>query len=223
MMSPGAVALQARGLTRAFGQTLVLRGLTFSVPAGQRVAVLGPNGAGKTTLLKVIATLLRPTAGQVSVGGYDVVQDATAVRRLIGYAGHQTLLYDGLTARENLEFYARLYRVPDAARRVAAMLDAVGLTDRARIPAGQLSHGQRQRCALARALLHAPAVLVLDEPDTGLDATAQTVLDDLVRSGERTVLFTTHSAERAARLADRLLALEGGRVAADSAPQAAMR
>jgi heme exporter protein A len=222
-MATGSIAVAVQGLTRAYGRTWVLRGVTFSVAAGERVAVLGANGAGKTTLLKVIATLLRPTAGQVTVGGHDVVNDAVAVRRLMGFAGHQTLLYDGLTARENLEFYARLYRVPDVPRRVAAMLDAVHLRDRANVLAGQLSHGQRQRCSLARALIHDPAVLILDEPDTGLDAAAQAVLDDLVRSGDRTVLFTTHSAERAARLADRLLTLDAGRVATDCAAEAAAR
>lgn len=215
-MGSEAAAIEVHRLTRAYGRSWVLRGLSVRIRAGERVAVLGSNGAGKTTLLRVIATLLRPNGGTVTVDGYNVVEDANEVRQIIGFAGHQPLLYDALTVHENLTFYARLYRIHDAPQRIATLLDAVAMTNRAGAPAGQLSHGQRQRVSLARALLHQPAVLILDEPDTGLDVAGQAVLDELVRAGERTVLFTTHNPERAQRLADRILTLDGGVLADDS-------
>ncbi|MBI4496718.1 MAG: ABC transporter ATP-binding protein [Chloroflexi bacterium] len=206
----GAIVL--RGLRKAYGPVPVVRDATLTVPAGQRVALLGANGSGKTTLLKVLATLLRPSGGTARIGGYDVVQEADAVRRLVGFLGHQTYLYDQLTPVENLTFYGRLYRVPDLRARVAATLEAVGLSPRRTALTGQLSHGQRQRLALARAILHDPAVLILDEPDAGLDLAGLEVLARVLCNGGRTVLFTTHNPDRALDLAQRSVVLIGGRL-----------
>lgn len=210
--SATAGTIVVRGLRKAYGPALVLREVDLTISAGERVALLGANGAGKTTLLKVLATLLRPSAGTVTVGGYNVVREANEVRRLVGFLGHQTYLYDQLTPVENLTFYGRLYRVTQLAHRIDRVLDLVGLHPRRNAVAGELSHGQRQRLALARAILHDPAVLIMDEPDAGLDLAGLEVLERVVTEGTRTVLFTTHNPDRALDLAQRSVALAGGRV-----------
>ena len=203
-------AIVVRGVRVAFGATVVLRGVDLDLPWGARLALLGPNGAGKSTLLRAIATLSRPNGGTVRIAGLDAFAEATAVRRLIGVVAHQTYLYDELTALENLRFYADLYDLPDAAALAAAMLDRVGLTARRNVRAGSLSRGQQQRLTLARALLHDPPLLLLDEPDTGLDLAAFGLLESLLLGEERTVVLTTHNLRQAARLCDRYAILNGG-------------
>lgn len=210
-------AIMVDGVRVAFGTTVVLRGIDLAVPWGARLALLGPNGAGKSTLLRAIATLSRPTAGTVRIAGRDAFAEAAAVRRLIGVVAHQTYLYDELTARENLRFYAELYDLPDAAGRVEAILARVGLTARRNVRAGSLSRGQQQRLTLARALLHDPPILLLDEPDTGLDLAAFGLLETLLLGEGRTVLLTTHNLRQAARLCDRYAILGGGRITSTGA------
>ncbi len=210
-----AVDVEAVGLTRAFGAKLVLRGVNLSVARGHCLALFGQNGAGKTTLLRVLATLNRPDAGRVRVAGFDVVHDAAALRQVVGYVGHQPHVYDELTAAENLMFFARMYGLRDADARVRKLLERVGLRARAADRARTLSRGQLQRLALARGILHEPRVLLLDEPDTGLDEAAVELLRELVeeRKGQgQTTVLTTHHLERGLALGDDVAVLSRGRI-----------
>jgi heme exporter protein A len=182
------------------------------------VALLGANGAGKTTLLRILATLARPTAGHLTIGGLPLPEQAGAVRRHLGYVGHQTFLYDELTIRENLTFYGRLYRVAALPDRITAVLGQVGLAERADDRVRALSRGLQQRASLTRAILHDPPILLLDEPDTGLDVSADHVLRSLFaddRGRPRTVILTTHNLERALALTDRVVVLDRGRIVLD--------
>lgn len=167
--SPGSpLPIAALGIERRFGRAWVLRGLNLTVRPGELLIIAGPNGAGKTTLLRILAGLMRPTAGSVRVFGSDLRTDP-ARRSDVGLLSHQSLLYDDLTPRENLEFAARLYKLDQRGERAGEALAAVGLTARAGDPVRLLSRGMVQRVAIARALLHRPRVLLLDEPFTGLD------------------------------------------------------
>lgn len=210
-----ALAVEATSLSHTFGAARVLRDVDLRVEAGERVAVFGPNGAGKSTLLRVLATLIRPTAGVVHILGLDPQRELLAVRRRIGVVGHRTYLDDQLTAAENLRYYGRLYDVPALEPRIAELLELVGLRRRADDRVRVFSRGMQQRLALARALLHDPDLLLLDEPDTGLDAQGIELLAQAVDRPGRTVLLTSHHPERAARIASRALLLVDGRVAAD--------
>jgi heme ABC exporter ATP-binding subunit CcmA len=215
-------AVEAAGLMRAYGPKPVLRGVDLRVRRGATLALLGPNGAGKTTLLRVLATLARPDAGTVRVGGCDVVCDGAAVRRLVGYVGHQPHLYEELTALENLVFFARMHRLADPTGRARELLARVGMAARANDRARALSRGQAQRLSLARALLHDPAVLLLDEPETGLDEAAATLLDAILAeraAAERTTLFTTHHFERALMSAGAVAILARGRIVHQAATE----
>lgn len=209
----GAAAplLVVRDLSKAFGYRRALRGVSFDLDAGEAAALVGANGAGKTTLLRVLAGLARPSEGTVRLNG------PAATRPHVGYVGHQAMLYDDLSAEANLRFYARLYDLRDGDRRVAELLARVGLADRRRERVRAYSHGMRQRLALARALLHRPRLLLLDEPAAGLDADAAALLDALIAEqvGEGcAVLLATHDAQRAPA-AGRVLVLAGGRLVAD--------
>ena len=211
-------AIDVAGLCHRYGTSKVLNGVDLSIPWDQRVAVLGSNGAGKTTLLRILATLVRPQTGQVVIGGLTLPAQAAAVRRHVGILAHQTFLYDELTARENLIFYGRLYAVPDLDRRAADLLELVGLSDRPDVRVRTFSRGLQQRLALARAIVHDPPILLLDEPDTGLDVSGTDLLERLMVDAEgqrRTVVLTTHNLERALKLADRTVVLVHGRVALD--------
>jgi heme exporter protein A len=209
--------IEATRLTVRYGRHCALAGLDLRVEAGERVALFGPNGAGKTTLLRVLAGLLQPTTGRVVVGGGNPANLREARRRL-GFLGHATLLYEELTARENLRFYASLYHVPRADDRVEAVLDRIGLTARGDDRVGTFSRGMQQRLALGRAVLHDPPFLLLDEPETGLDITAGAVLESLLTRGEadRGVVFTSHNIDLGLRLATRMVVLVEGRIARDS-------
>ena len=213
--------IEVRRLVKTFGLKPVLRGLDFRADPGEFVALLGPNGAGKTTMLRILATLSRPTLGEVRVAGYTLPGQASAVRRLLGVVSHQPLLYGDLTAEENLRFYARMYGLSDGAGRARQALESVGLTARGRDLVRQFSRGMQQRLAIGRALLHDPQVMLLDEPYTGLDQDASAMLDELLRhvaAGGRTVVMTSHDLPRAADLATRIDVLSRGVIAA-SVPQ----
>ena len=202
-----AIALE--GLERRYGDRPALRGVSISVAEGQTLAVFGANGAGKTTLLRVLATLLRPHAGSVSILGASLPGEAWKVRGRVGFLGHEPLVYPDLTPRENLRFHARLHGV--AAARVEELLGAVGLERRAGDPVRELSRGMVQRLAVARAVLHDPAVLLLDEPRAGLDPAAAEELEPLIgRASGRTRVLVTHDVERGLGEADAVLGLRAG-------------
>lgn len=214
-----AWAVSAEGLTRRFGASRALNRVDLAIPWDQRTAILGHNGAGKSTLLRIVATLLRPTAGEIVVGGLRLPDQAGAVRRHLGFVGHQTFLYDDLTARENLVFYGRLYGVPRPGSRADDLLRRVGIADRADDRVRNLSRGLQQRVALARAIVHDPPILLLDEPETGLDLAGGDLLESFLRDDDkqpRTVLLTSHSVERAMALTDRVIVLWQGRIALDA-------
>jgi heme ABC exporter ATP-binding subunit CcmA len=209
------------GLVRRYGAAVALRGVDLDLRRGECVLICGPNGAGKTTLIRVLATLLRPSSGSLVVGGQDALRDPVRMRGLLGVVGHQTFLYGDLTPVENLRFYGRLYAVARLEARIAAVLEEVGIAHRGSVPVRTLSRGMQQRVALARAILHEPLILLLDEPETGLDDEAQERLAALIRdwtARERSVLITSHRIEWAARVADRAVVLREGRVAATVGP-----
>ena len=205
--------IEARDVTVRYGDVAVLWRVSLSVPAGARVAVLGLNGAGKSTLLRVLAGLIRPAKGTVQLDGRPTREHPVGGRSSIGYVGHESLLAPSLTVRENMLFFSRLYGVDDPRGRAADVLGEVGLLHRADDLAGTFSRGMAQRAALARALLHAPSVLLLDEPDAGLDVRAYTALRRVLHtSADRAVLLVTHSLEHALDLCDELIVLHRGRV-----------
>jgi len=208
--------IEVRGLTKAYGLRPVLRGLDLSVKQGEFVAVVGPNGAGKTTLLRILASLARPTFGEVRLAGLRLPGQAAAARRILGVVSHQPLLYGELTAQENLRFYGRMYGVGNLEARIGEVLGVVGLNSRRDDPVRKYSRGMQQRLAIGRSILHDPELLLFDEPYTGLDSEAAGVLDGLltrVSSEGRTVLMTSHDLVRAAGLATRVDILFGGVIA----------
>jgi heme exporter protein A len=211
------ILLDAQSLAKRLGEKLVLRRVDLHVGTGEVVALLGPNGAGKTTLLRILATLTRPTYGEYRVFGMPAWEARQAIRRRIGVVGHQPYLYPELTCRENLRFFAEMYGVPDA-RRVSTALTEVGIFELAGRPASTLSRGQLQRLDLARTILHQPEVLMLDEPDTGLDAAGREILKEVIsgcRQRNGCVIFTTHATGFALETAGRLVVLRSGSLVAD--------
>jgi heme ABC exporter ATP-binding subunit CcmA len=214
----GEPLLAARGLRRSFGRVRVLHDISLSLAAGEVLAVAGPNGAGKSTLLRVLAGLMRPTAGEVRVLGRPLTADAAESRRAIGLLSHQTLLYDDLTLLENLTFTARLYGLTDPGAAARGALEAAGLASRAGDSPRQLSRGLLQRAAIARAVLHAPRLLLLDEPFTSLDAASAERLRAAlaVRRDEGLgLLIVTHHLGEVWELATRVAVLVEGRWVCD--------
>ena len=214
-------AVELRGLWRAFGDRAVLRDVTIAVPARSTLAVLGPNGAGKTTLLRVLATLLRPSAGEVSMLGCPLPRDASRVRGRIGFLGHEPLLYRDLTGAENLHFTARLHGLTgdEAAPRIAELLEQVRMSRRAGELVRNLSAGMVQRLAVCRALLHEPEVLLLDEPRSHLDPEAAALVEPLLGPARgRTRVVVTHDPDAALADADLVLALRAGGSVAYAGP-----
>jgi heme exporter protein A len=207
-----AAAVECDGLVRRFGERAALAGVDLHVAAGEFLLVTGPNGAGKTTLLRVLATVIRPSEGRVAIAGHELPRAAHAARPLVGYVGHGPLAYPGLTALENLDLYAALYGVPR--ERIGPALARVGLEGRGRDVVSEFSRGMAQRLALARALLHAPALLLLDEPTAGLDRGGQDVLREVLGEPGRTVIVSTHEPDWFDGLATGQVRIDAGRVAA---------
>lgn len=212
--------LEALGVSRRYGWRWALREVNLAVSAGETLALMGRNGSGKTTLLKTLAGLLRPTRGEVRVGGAPLCREAKSG---IGLLSHEPMLYAGLSIRENLAYFAGLFGVgrTEAPGRVRGLAEALGISDRLDDPVGVLSQGLRQRAGLARALLHEPAVVLLDEPFSGLDPEAAGRLAGVVRAlcgrGDRVVAFTTHDLSRAFGMADRIAVLASGKIACEEA------
>jgi len=206
----------AKGITKSYGRARVLAGVDLEVRKGDRYVLFGPNGSGKTTLVKVLSTLMRPDSGELQLFGSPLGDDLRPVRARVGVLSHEPYLYAELTAWENLDFYARLYGIKDRADLVKASLREFGLLHRAHDRAGTLSQGMRQRLGLARALLHNPELVLLDEPYAGLDLGAQEMLSELLvrmSKGGRTVLCITHDMQKGFAIATRVGALAGGRIA----------
>jgi heme exporter protein A len=210
-----APEIAVEGLRKTFGRREVLKGISFSVERGGFLSVFGPNGAGKTTTLRVLATLLSPSAGSVTVAGHDVRLDPMPVRATIGFISHNAMLYPDLTAQENLRFYADMYGVPDREARIAELLERLELSHRRYDVVRTFSKGMRQRLAIARAILHRPRVLLLDEPHSGLDPRAVDILDGLLRDirAEHTFVMVTHNIAKGLQWASRVMIMDGGRIA----------
>jgi heme exporter protein A len=205
-------AIELRGLVRHFGERTALQRVSVTVPAGATLAVLGHNGAGKSTLLRILATLLRPHEGEVHVLGRKLPREGYAVRGRIGLLAHEPLLYRDLGGRENLRYHARLHGVE--LERVDEVLRAVAMDDRAEEPVRSLSRGMVQRLAIGRAVLHRPALLLLDEPKANLDPAASELVEPLIgRGAGATRVLTSHDPRAALAEADMVLALRGGRAA----------
>lgn len=213
--SNGSAFLSISGLKKSYGGLEALRGVDLELQQGEFLCLFGPNGAGKSTLLKIIATLLRPSAGQVKVLDFDLREQPEEYRAQLGMVSHQSFLYQDLTALENLEFYAALYGVEQPRRRALELLDQVNLTVRADTLVANLSRGMQQRLTIARALVNDPSLLLLDEPYTGLDEHAASVLRDqlqLLHRRKRTIIMVTHNLRRGMESATRLGILAKGKL-----------
>lgn len=211
--------IEVQKLVKRFGLKTVLKGMEFTAEPGEFIGFLGSNGAGKTTFLRILSSLSRPTMGLVKVAGYRLPQQSAQVRANLGVLSHQTLLYYGLTGEENLQFFGRMYNLPDLDERIKEVLDLVDLYRRRGDLVRTYSRGMAQRLAIARAVLHDPQILLLDEPYTGLDQDASTMLDNVLRqiAGQgRTVVMTSHDLVRTAELCSRFDVLSRGRIIASA-------
>ena len=214
----GGSLLEARGLQRSFGRVRIIRDLDLTLDPGESLAIIGPNGAGKTTLLRLLAGLLRPDRGEVRILGQSLRVGAHTVRSAVGFVSHQTLLYDDLTLRENLVFTARLYGLRRPVETAVAALEAAGLGERQHERPGRLSRGLQQRVAVARALVHGPRLILMDEPFTALDAAAAQGLRNDLRSRLSVgvgLVLVTHQLADAWELVSRVAVLVQGRWAVD--------
>jgi heme exporter protein A len=209
--------IAVKKLVKRFGLKTVLRGVDFEVQPGEFVALLGPNGAGKTTFLRILSSLSRPSLGEVHVANYRLPNQAAAVRARLGVVSHLPLLYGELTAEENLRFYGRMYNVNGLDARITEVLEMVGLASRRSDLVRTFSRGMQQRLAIGRAVIHDPDVMLFDEPYTGLDQDASSMLDEVLRSVAakgRTVVMTSHDLARAEELATRFDILSRGVISA---------
>ena len=217
--------IEVRSLAKRFGEVEAVREVSFSAPDGRITGLLGPNGAGKSTTLRMLYTVLKPDSGSAQIDGIDVVTDPLAARRAIGVLPHSAGIYRQLTARENVRFYGELHGLDKATlrRRIDELIVQLGMEDFADRRAGGISQGQRVKVALARALVHSPRNVLLDEPTNGLDVMATRALRDLIRSLKadgHCVLFSSHVMQEVAALCDEVVIIDHGRVAASGTPDA---
>jgi ABC-type multidrug transport system ATPase subunit len=220
-----APVIDVRGLEKSFGANKVVRGLGLQVERGEICGFLGANGSGKTTTIRMLCGLLIPDAGSGTCLGFDLIREAQRIRREVGYMTQRFGLYEDLTVFENLDFVAQVYEVRKARAAVRAIMDRMGLADRAHQPAGELSGGWKQRLALAACVLHEPKLLLLDEPTAGVDAQARRTFWDLIHdmaSEGLTTLVSTHYMDEAERC-NRILYLAEGRIVAQGAPDEVVR
>ena len=211
-------AIEVKALSKTFGAQYALRDINLTLNPGEFLTVFGPNGAGKTTFIRIISTITKASSGQIRVGGFSLEKDPEEIRRTIGVIAHQTFLYEDLIAEENLRFYGKLYDVKDLGSKIDQMISEVGLKRRRKDRVRTFSRGMQQRLSIARAMLHDPAILLLDEPYTGLDQHAAEMLSGWLRqlrSEQRTILMVTHNLERGLDLADRVAILIKGKLVFD--------
>jgi len=212
-LSPTPWAIETHGLAKSFGNIPALAGIDLKVKRGDHLTVFGPNGAGKTTLIKLLSTLSKPSGGSVLLDGLDIRKTPEQSRSKLGVVSHSTFLYPHLTVSENLRFYGKMYGLANLERRIEEVISQVQLKARLHDRVGTLSRGMQQRVAIARAVLHDPPVMLLDEPETGLDPHATVIMRAVLEhftSGERTVVMTTHNLARGLELADQVLILHEG-------------
>ncbi len=217
-MALNGIAIAVSDLSKTFGNQFALRNVSFQLPAGEFLTIFGPNGAGKTTLIRILSTLSKPSSGKAKIGNHSLPTESEAIRRQIGVIAHQTFLYEDLTADENLRFYGKLYGVRDLDARIESIISEVGLGLRRRDRVRTFSRGMQQRLSIARAMIHDPQFLFLDEPYTGLDQHASEMLSGWlkrVRSSNRTTLMVTHDLERGLEMADRVAILNHGKIVFD--------
>jgi heme exporter protein A len=210
--------IQITKLTKQADTKLILRGIDLSIEKGETVGILGPNGAGKSTLLKVIATLIKPSSGEVKINGLDLKKNGKQIKKLMGYLPHSSLLYEHYSPLENLVFYGKLYGVKDVEAKAIKLIKDVGLSFFLKEPVKNFSRGMIQRTAIARAIIHDPELLLLDEPHTGLDQGAISILNDVIltmKKKQTTTLMVTHDFKQAAEICDRIIIIKNGKVVDD--------
>lgn len=210
--------IEINQLTKQADNKSILRGFDLLIQKGETVAILGPNGAGKSTLLKVLATLIKPTTGQVRIKGLDIKKNQIEIKKLFGYLPHSSLLYDHYSPFENLSFFGSLYGIDHAEQRAVQLVKEVGLSFFLNEPVKNFSRGMIQRIAIARAIIHEPEILYLDEPHTGLDQAAISILNKVILSMKQkgtTTLMVTHDFKQAAEICDRIIILKNGKIAED--------
>jgi len=210
--------IKAVGITKTIGRKTILNNIDLHIKPGEFITVFGPNGAGKSTLLKILSLVNKPSKGQLTIDGNNAVENPAEIRNKIGVISHQTFLNENLTASENLNFYGKMYGVPDLKNRIYNVLDEVGLEFSLNDPVRTFSRGMQQRLAIARAILHDPAILYLDEPYTGLDPHAIQILNNVLAElhhNQRTVFLITHNFEEGVNLSNRILFVVKGRIVYD--------
>lgn len=210
--------IEIKKLIKQADNKVILRGINLSIKKGETVAILGPNGAGKSTLLKVIATLIKPSSGEVSINGLELKKNATEIKKLMGYLPHSSLLYEHYSPLENLVFFGNLYGVKGIEEKAIELVKRVGLSFFLKEPVKNFSRGMVQRIAIARAIVHDPELLLLDEPHTGLDQGAISILNEVIISMKNkgaTTLMVTHDFKQAAEICDRIIFVKDGKIVDD--------
>jgi heme exporter protein A len=210
--------IEIKKLTKQADNKLILRGVDLSIKKGETVAILGSNGAGKSTLLKVLATLIKPTSGSILVNNLDLKKNHIEIKKIMGYLPHSSLLYDHYTPLENIVFFGNIYGVKNVEQRANALVKDVGLSFFLNEPVKNFSRGMIQRIAIARAIVHEPQILLLDEPHTGLDQGAITILNNVILSMKAkgtTTLMVTHDFKQAAEICDRIIIVKNGKIVDD--------
>lgn len=210
--------IEIKKLIKQADNKIILKGIDLSIKQGETVAILGPNGAGKSTLLKVLATLIKPSSGLVKINGLDLKKDQIEVKKSFGYLPHSSLLYDHYSPLENLIFFGKLYGVKNIEKRAVELVKEVGLSFFINDPVKNFSRGMIQRIAIARAIVHEPKILLLDEPHTGLDQGAISILNNVILSMKEkgsTTLMVTHDFKQAAEICDRIIIIKNGKIADD--------
>ena len=218
-MESSDLDIVAEGVTKSFGYIQALRGVDLKIKKGEFVTVFGPNGAGKTTLIKLLATLTKPTSGKVIIANHDIKKEPDKVRALIGVISHDPYLYGNLSALENIGFFASLYGISQPKKKAIQVIKQVGLESRMHDLVRTFSRGMQQRLAVARAIVHEPKILLLDEPYTGLDQHGARIFGDLLnwlKTENRTIVMTTHNLPEGLEISDRIAILDGGKIVYES-------